>query len=78
VRFGDVGNPEDLKRVGFAQPVDVVVSCLASRTGGKARARDHALVVRVTCPCSACGRGSVLPGQPQRRHGAGPPALHKR
>ena len=38
MRFGDVGNPEDLKRVGFAQPVDVVVSCLASRTGGKARA----------------------------------------
>ncbi|KAK9825464.1 hypothetical protein WJX81_005322 [Elliptochloris bilobata] len=35
VRFGDVGNPDDLTRVAFAQPVDVVVSCLASRTGGK-------------------------------------------
>lgn len=37
VKFGDVQNMESLRTVGFAQPVDVVVSCLASRTGGKVR-----------------------------------------
>ena len=36
VRFGDVGDAAALERVAFDQPVDVVVSCLASRTGGKA------------------------------------------
>ena len=35
VRFGDVQDMESLRSVGFAQPVEVVVSCLASRTGGK-------------------------------------------
>jgi divinyl chlorophyllide a 8-vinyl-reductase len=35
VRFGDVQDMESLRAVGFAQPVDVIVSCLASRTGGK-------------------------------------------
>ncbi len=35
VRFGDVQDVESLRVVAFAQPVDVVVSCLASRTGGK-------------------------------------------
>lgn len=37
VVFGDVTDVESLKKVGFAadkKPVDVVVSCLASRTGG--------------------------------------------
>ncbi len=37
VVFGDVTDVESLKEVGFAadkKPVDVVVSCLASRTGG--------------------------------------------
>ena len=32
--FGDVTSTESLKAAGFRQPVDVVVSCLASRTGG--------------------------------------------
>ncbi|KAK9810476.1 hypothetical protein WJX72_011318 [[Myrmecia] bisecta] len=35
VRFGDVNDVESLRSVAFADPVDVVVSCLASRTGGK-------------------------------------------
>ena len=33
-RFGDVTNLESLRTVGFKDKVDVVVSCLASRTGG--------------------------------------------
>lgn len=36
VRFGDVSSKESLRSVAFSEPVDVVVSCLASRTGGKA------------------------------------------
>jgi len=36
VRFGDVTNADSLRSVGFSDKVDVVVSCLASRTGGKA------------------------------------------
>uniref|UniRef100_A0A383VRI4 Divinyl chlorophyllide a 8-vinyl-reductase, chloroplastic n=1 Tax=Tetradesmus obliquus TaxID=3088 RepID=A0A383VRI4_TETOB len=35
VVFGDVTNLQSLRDTAFAQPVDVVVSCLASRTGGK-------------------------------------------
>lgn len=35
VRFGDVSNKDSLRSVAFRDPVDVVVSCLASRTGGK-------------------------------------------
>ncbi len=35
VAFGDVTDVEDIKRTAFGQPIDVVVSCLASRTGGK-------------------------------------------
>ena len=35
--FGDVTSIESLKSTAFAQPVDVVVSCLASRTGGVVR-----------------------------------------
>jgi divinyl chlorophyllide a 8-vinyl-reductase len=34
VVFGDVTNMDSLSKVGFEKPVDVVVSCLASRTGG--------------------------------------------
>jgi divinyl chlorophyllide a 8-vinyl-reductase len=33
-RFGDVTNIESLRSVAFKDKVDVVVSCLASRTGG--------------------------------------------
>lgn len=35
VRFGNVLDVESLKSVAFKEKVDVVVSCLASRTGGK-------------------------------------------
>lgn len=35
VCFGDVADMASLSTVAFAEPVDVVVSCLASRTGGK-------------------------------------------
>lgn len=35
VVFGDVTNLDSLRATAFKQPVDVVVSCLASRTGGK-------------------------------------------
>lgn len=34
VVFGEVTDMNSLSRVGFEKPVDVVVSCLASRTGG--------------------------------------------
>ena len=35
VRFGDVTDPASIAREVFAEPADVVVSCLASRTGGR-------------------------------------------
>ncbi|KXZ55167.1 hypothetical protein GPECTOR_3g314 [Gonium pectorale] len=35
VRFGSVLDQDSLRKVAFKEPVDVVVSCLASRTGGK-------------------------------------------
>ncbi len=35
VRFGDVTDPRSLARYAFDQPADVVVSCLASRNGGR-------------------------------------------
>ncbi|EFJ44988.1 hypothetical protein VOLCADRAFT_76013 [Volvox carteri f. nagariensis] len=35
VRFGSVLDHDSLRKVAFREPVDVVVSCLASRTGGK-------------------------------------------
>ncbi|MEW5310564.1 MAG: hypothetical protein WDW38_002350 [Sanguina aurantia] len=35
VRFGDVQDPASIKAVAFKEQVDVVISCLASRTGGK-------------------------------------------
>jgi divinyl chlorophyllide a 8-vinyl-reductase len=34
VRFGEVTDKDSLRSVGFKDKVDVVVSCLASRTGG--------------------------------------------
>ena len=34
VKFADVTNMDSLKSKAFDKPVDVVVSCLASRTGG--------------------------------------------
>lgn len=35
VRFGDVTQPDSLVVNAFDQPADVVISCLASRTGGR-------------------------------------------
>lgn len=35
VRFGDVSDAKSLADTAFSESVDVVVSCLASRTGGK-------------------------------------------
>ena len=35
VRFGDVTAPSSLAAEAFNQPTDVVVSCLASRSGGR-------------------------------------------
>jgi divinyl chlorophyllide a 8-vinyl-reductase len=35
VRFGDVTDPESIRKVAFDSKVDVVISCLASRTGGR-------------------------------------------
>eukprot|EP00210_Caulerpa_lentillifera_P007767 g7412.t1 len=35
VRFGDVTDLDSLRQVAFKDSVDVVISCLASRTGGK-------------------------------------------
>jgi len=40
IRFGDVQDLESLRNVAFSEPVDVVVSCLASRTGGKVSSCD--------------------------------------
>ena len=44
VRFGDVTDPGSIAGNAFDQPADVVVSCLASRTGGRrdSWAIDHA------------------------------------
>ena len=50
VKFGDVQNVESLRTVGFAQPVDVVVSCLASRTGGKV---SHFRITTLRIPACA-------------------------
>ena len=40
VRFGSVSDLEAIKNVAFADQIDVVVSCLASRTGGKVRIHE--------------------------------------
>lgn len=55
VRFGDVGDAAALQRVAFDQPVDVVVSCLASRTGGKARTTMY----RFASLCASFKHGRV-------------------
>lgn len=44
VRFGSVADRASLSTAAFTEPIDVVVSCLASRTGGKV----HSFVV---LPC---------------------------
>ena len=41
VCFGSVADLASLSTVAFAEPVDVVVSCLASRTGGKVHRLHH-------------------------------------
>ena len=41
VRFGDVTDPGSLAAHVFNQPTDVVVSCLASRTGGRRDLLGH-------------------------------------
>ena len=50
VRFGDVTDPASISAEAFDQPTDVVVSCLASRTGGRkdSWAIDHAATLN-TC-----------------------------
>ena len=35
MNFGDVTDVESLRKNAFSQPIDVVVSCMASRSGGK-------------------------------------------
>eukprot|EP00879_Flechtneria_rotunda_P016358 GHRR01017115.1.p1 GENE.GHRR01017115.1~~GHRR01017115.1.p1 ORF type:complete len:241 (+),score=56.23 GHRR01017115.1:156-878(+) len=61
VAFGDVTDLGSLRQTAFTQPVDVVVSCLASRTGGK---KDSWLIdyqVTSVKPCSpAIGRGHCV------------------
>ena len=56
VLFGSAGDPVSLK-AAFAEPVDVVVSCLASRTGGKARPSCPDPPV----PCAAAWVPACLP-----------------
>lgn len=56
VRFGDVGNMGSLRDVAFKDHVDVVVSCLASRTGG--------WICGVGWGWWLGGRGGVLPRHP--------------
>lgn len=45
VRFGDVLDLESIRRAAFQDKVDVVVSCLASRTGGSGRISRFSAVV---------------------------------
>ena len=49
VRFGDVSSKESLRKAAFSEPVDVVVSCLASRTGGKVCCSHSVLQVTDHC-----------------------------
>ena len=42
-RFGDVNDVDSIRSVAFSDRVDVVVSCLASRTGGKVRHCDMSI-----------------------------------
>ena len=54
VRFGDVSDPESLRNVAFDAPVDVVVSCLASRNGGIQDSWD--IDYRATLNCLTAAR----------------------
>ncbi len=60
-RFGDVTNIDNLRAVGFADKVDVVVSCLASRTGGLQDSWDIDYQARSPArrPPPACGVDSI-------------------
>lgn len=49
--FGDVTNLDSLRKTAFNGPVDVVVSCLASRTGGKKDSWDIDYQVGPFCCC---------------------------
>eukprot|EP00803_Ostreobium_quekettii_P000109 evm.model.scf_716.7 EVM.evm.TU.scf_716.7 scf_716:38138-43821(-) len=54
VKFGDVTDVKSLESVAFKEPVDVVVSCLASRTGGK---KDSWLIdYQASLNCLEAGR----------------------
>lgn len=55
VVFGDVTSPASIDADAFDQPADVVVCCLASRTGAPRRARPRAPVLR---RCGAPARGA--------------------
>jgi divinyl chlorophyllide a 8-vinyl-reductase len=63
VVFGDVTSLDSLRATAFKQPVDVVVSCLASRTGGKKDSWDIDYQVGV----GVCVRGCVLCSQTKPR-----------
>lgn len=66
VKFSDVTDVEKLKKDVFDTPVDVVVCCLASRTGG---IKDSWLVdyqVRLRHAPRCSGGGSVRPGAATR------------
>lgn len=56
VVFGDVTSLESLRQTAFSQPVDVVVSCLASRTGGKKDSWDIDYQVCVCASVCVCGK----------------------
>ncbi len=57
VRFGDVSSKESLRKVAFNEPVDVVVSCLASRTGGKVCQQRR----KCTQSCWSSNAGILVP-----------------
>jgi divinyl chlorophyllide a 8-vinyl-reductase len=57
VVFGDVTNLESLRQTAFNGPVDVVVSCLASRTGGKKDSWDVDYQVGTTAAAAAATAG---------------------
>jgi divinyl chlorophyllide a 8-vinyl-reductase len=63
IRFGDVANPASLVRDGFGdERFDVLVSCLASRTGAPADAWaiDHAAHVHALATARAAGVQHVI------------------
>ena len=58
VRFGDVSSKESLRETAFRDPADVVVSCLASRTGGKVTPNQQPLVLFSLSTVSASATNS--------------------